>query len=47
MLASMRAQPPLYCLQLEDDSVPIAVQGASDRSLKMLRSLDSGIGVDD
>lgn len=27
MSAALRAQPPLYCLQVEDDSVPVAAQG--------------------
>jgi len=37
----MRAQPPLYCLQVEGDSVPIAVQGMADRSSEAFRSLES------
>ena len=37
----MRAQPPLYCLQAEGDSVPIAVQGMADRSSEAFRSLES------
>jgi len=41
MTAPMRAQPPLYCLQAEGDSVPIAVQGMADRSSEAFRSLES------
>ena len=39
MAASMRAQPPLYCLQVEDDSVPVAVQGTADRSSESVSGL--------